>query len=577
MAHALGLSVLLSCTGLLALRLDGPDGEAAARTPAPSELAALDPELAALLTQALAMEASRPSRPSRIAVRKKLEADLEAKKRRQMEDTLKVLKRSAKKVSWGETVTAAELQAQIEADLGTWLSAEPPKEAAKPIGPIEPLLEPIEYAIEPLEFWEPLQLQGLQGPHASNWLKRLPGSVSERSRESCQAQLGRLRRGLEERCKGIKIYKKMHSYQHQYGNENKTCEESVNDVLLSGREYVWAAQSPKISLFLPERTKRVIGSWGFMRQWILKLATGEAEGLLWAGFWEADTTGRASMSRLSDFAKLTDHQILHPSTQLGQVIADSGELSECKDSRTAPVVDNLWAVASMSFVLGMQTSGQSSVVALVNKRMDGARPLKDSVLARYEIPTIGMAIWGWGWSPQIILLDLQGTCNETSPFLRGRLSSSLEFAWEGRQTGYGYTLHDFATSAVPTWRCINCGTNSGCELDQHLADEVIRPLLQVKRWQDETGKKLVDAARRLDVAEVTRLLAPLASEGVRAPDVDFHANYVGAPTALYWAVLHGHEELVRLLLDKGADPNLKDDHGRTPLFYASGKLCVIVR
>ena len=60
---------------------------------------------------------------------------------------------------------------------------------------------------------------------------------------------------------------------------------------------------------------------------------------------------------------------------------------------------------------------------------------------------------------------------------------------------------------------------------------------------------------------MTRLLA---IEGVLAPDVNFHDNFVGAatgPTALYWAVHFGNEELVRLLLDKGADPNLKDENG----------------
>ena len=138
-------------------------------------------------------------------------------------------------------------------------------------------------------------------------------------------------------------------------------------------------------------------SWGFMRQWILKLATGQANGLLWAVFWEADTTGRASMSGLSDLAKLTDQQTLHPSF-IGQVIADSGALSECKDNLSADLAENLWAIASMSFVLGMRYSGQNSVVALVNKRIDGARPLRNSALARYEIPTIGIDL-GVGLEP----------------------------------------------------------------------------------------------------------------------------------------------------------------------------------
>ena len=73
MAHALGLFVLFSCTDRLALPLDGPDGEAGARTPrtpTPPVRSVLDPELEALLAKALAkalaMEASRspPSSPT---------------------------------------------------------------------------------------------------------------------------------------------------------------------------------------------------------------------------------------------------------------------------------------------------------------------------------------------------------------------------------------------------------------------------------------------------------------------------------------------------------------------------------
>ena len=37
------------------------------------------------------------------------------------------------------------------------------------------------------------------------------------------------------------------------------------------------------------------------------------------------------------------------------------------------------------------------------------------------------------------------------------------------------------------------------------------------------------------------------------------------------AILFGHEDVVRLLLDMGADPNLGDRHGKTPLNYAAGK------
>ena len=45
---------------------------------------------------------------------------------------------------------------------------------------------------------------------------------------------------------------------------------------------------------------------------------------------------------------------------------------------------------------------------------------------------------------------------------------------------------------------------------------------------------------------------------------------------LKWTPLHlasalGHEEIITLLIDNGADLNAKDEDGKTPLFYASSK------
>lgn len=39
-------------------------------------------------------------------------------------------------------------------------------------------------------------------------------------------------------------------------------------------------------------------------------------------------------------------------------------------------------------------------------------------------------------------------------------------------------------------------------------------------------------------------------------------------TALIWASANNYIEIVKLLLDKGADPNIKSKHGNTALIYA---------
>ena len=39
-------------------------------------------------------------------------------------------------------------------------------------------------------------------------------------------------------------------------------------------------------------------------------------------------------------------------------------------------------------------------------------------------------------------------------------------------------------------------------------------------------------------------------------------------TGLHWACRRNHPGLVKLLLEKGADPNFEDIIGRTPLYYA---------
>jgi outer membrane protein assembly factor BamB len=73
-------------------------------------------------------------------------------------------------------------------------------------------------------------------------------------------------------------------------------------------------------------------------------------------------------------------------------------------------------------------------------------------------------------------------------------------------------------------------------------------------------EELWDAARRGDLEAVTRLLAS---------GVDVNAKTRYGATALFFACGQGRVDVVRLLLDKGADPNAKDTfYGATPLNWA---------
>lgn len=76
------------------------------------------------------------------------------------------------------------------------------------------------------------------------------------------------------------------------------------------------------------------------------------------------------------------------------------------------------------------------------------------------------------------------------------------------------------------------------------------------------AEQLQDAARKGDAATVKRLL----DEGV-----DVNTKFRYNATALFYACDHGHLEVVKVLLDRGADMSIKDTfYGFTPLMLATG-------
>jgi cytohesin len=78
---------------------------------------------------------------------------------------------------------------------------------------------------------------------------------------------------------------------------------------------------------------------------------------------------------------------------------------------------------------------------------------------------------------------------------------------------------------------------------------------------------LVEAVRRGDVQEVARLLAAGADPNVK--DLDGH-------TPLHYAAEQCRADIAELLLKHGADPNARDNQGETPLHIAVWMRCKAV-
>ena len=76
------------------------------------------------------------------------------------------------------------------------------------------------------------------------------------------------------------------------------------------------------------------------------------------------------------------------------------------------------------------------------------------------------------------------------------------------------------------------------------------------------AEQLQEAARKGDAATVKKLL----DEGV-----DVNTKFRYNATALFYACDHGHVDVVKVLLDHGAEMDVKDTfYGFTPLMLAAG-------
>ena len=97
-----------------------------------------------------------------------------------------------------------------------------------------------------------------------------------------------------------------------------------------------------------------------------------------------------------------------------------------------------------------------------------------------------------------------------------------------------------------------------------------------KRMEELTPIALFDAARGGDCGAIQRLIDGGMDVNALVESRATHPD-TGQPvrtTALYHALAHNQQAAVRLLLERGADPNLGDSTGLTPLRWPqSGTPC----
>ena len=293
------------------------------------------------------------------------------------------------------------------------------------------------------------------------------------SAHACYQQLGHVITNLTQRCEGLRPAADWLLDYHEPALPTKTCAESVIDIFAEGRalvETLLVSRHQVAALkVLDKKTLRRYQALSFLRSWLVDLTRTPNHAMMWTGFWDGDPHNRTTKAKLFEFAKETDHATVHPDSFLGQVINQAQDIDACyADAQTNKLASNMWAMASMSFVLGMREKAQGTVISLVNKELEGERSLSQSVLSAHEIPTVGLAAWGLGfWSPRVVLVDLMGTCDRTSPALQKQLFARLP-SWA--KSMKHWSPQAFAIRSRLRWQCLDC--SGACSLDNALAEHV---------------------------------------------------------------------------------------------------------
>ncbi|CAE7458203.1 unnamed protein product [Symbiodinium necroappetens] len=411
------------------------------------------------------------------------------------------------------------------------------------------------------------------------------------SASACHRQLGGLMNTLTLACEGLQP-KADWLLDYYPALPKKTCADSVSDIFAIGDELVETLRVSRdavASVDVAGETLRRYQALSFLRSWLVDLTKTFQHALLWAGFWDGDPENRTTQAALSNFAKAIEHATVHPNSFLGRAIEASENLDACyKDTETSALAGNMWSIASMSFVLGMRERAQGTVIALVNKQITGERSLSQSVLSTHEIPTVGLAAWGLGfWSPKVMLVDLMGTCDQTSPELEKRLLARLP-SWAKSMTNW--SPEAFAMRSRLRWQCIDC--SGTCSLDEALAEHVEK-LVKAKEEQDQKDQELRQAGSPQFAAMATTDLIRSQEEAALADKLRSSAQKLALDGDALFKLIKLSQDLkagqqhllgeaftwnwretrtsAEQLLHQNADPSSPDRLGHTALMCAADK------
>ena len=141
-----------------------------------------------------------------------------------------------------------------------------------------------------------------------------------------------------------------------------------------------------------------MGSWGFMRQSRQKPTQPDEPAEDGSRTWQSSRTAKPSIPRRSSG---------HRRQRRAERVQGQSD-SQCPREPLGHCQNVLWTRHA--------NSCHNSVVPLVDKGMDGG------FRARYEIPTVGMAMWGW----------------RLEPFLRRRLSPFSDVSRDSMMENRGH-------------------------------------------------------------------------------------------------------------------------------------------
>jgi serine/threonine-protein phosphatase 6 regulatory ankyrin repeat subunit B len=104
-------------------------------------------------------------------------------------------------------------------------------------------------------------------------------------------------------------------------------------------------------------------------------------------------------------------------------------------------------------------------------------------------------------------------------------------------------------------------------------------IVAIANGKNDVVKALIDKGADVNLTDNTGLtpLMIAAEKGhlttvqalLSTPGIDIDDKTTDGVTALYFAAINGKEDVVKALIDKGADVNLTDNDGQTPIMAAS--------